>query len=56
MGPPPKETGKKKDTQKSFADQLGGDDCKGMTDRERRQKLKMMMINKRLDDLIEVLD
>jgi len=27
-----------------------------LSDREKRQKLKVMMVNKRLEDLIEVLD
>ena len=35
---------------------LNSVDTHGLSDREKRAKLKMTMVNKRLDDLIEVLD
>ena len=31
-------------------------DCTGLSESEKKNKLKMAMVNKRLDDLIEVLD
>ena len=38
------------------ADLLSSIDVSGLSDKDKRQKLKMLMVNKRLDELIVVLD
>ena len=49
-------TGGKKDAIEMQQSYLESVEAQGLSDKEKRQKLKMMMVNKRLDDLIEVLD
>ena len=41
---------------KNNSDLIGSLDMTGLSEKEKRSKLKMVMVNKRLDELITVLD